>query len=316
VTDKTQDSKATDQGRASCVQLRLQDADMKLLQVFAHVAEAGGLSPAQYGLNMSLSAVSAALSNLETRLGFRLCDRGRGGFQLTEGGHLVYQELRSLSVAIGSFNRSVQAYTGDMQGQFNIAMDDAILTNLSCPIYKVIQRFAAQAPEISLNITIMSAPQMERALLNNELNIAIGPFQDLSPSLSAKTVYVEQQLLCCGRLHPIFDLQDAAEIEKAVAKAQYSKRSFEDRDRHQTNGLFTSAATAATMEAMLAMVLSGLYLGYLPHHACAPWIERGELKPLLPQVFAYDTDIQLVSRKGHGDKRVDLFLAALAETQT
>ncbi|WP_371811937.1 LysR family transcriptional regulator [Ruegeria sp. R13_0] len=59
---------------------------MKLLQVFAHVVEAGGLSPAQYRLNMSLSAVSAAISNLETRLGFRLCDRGRGGFQLTEGG--------------------------------------------------------------------------------------------------------------------------------------------------------------------------------------------------------------------------------------
>ncbi|WP_419738395.1 LysR family transcriptional regulator [Ruegeria sp.] len=314
--DKTQDLRTANQGGTSAVQLRLQDADMKLLQVFAHVVEAGGLSPAQYGLNMSLSAVSAAISNLETRLGFRLCDRGRGGFQLTEGGHLVYQELRSLSVAIGSFNRSVQAYTSDMQGQFNIAMDDAILTNLSCPIYKVIQRFAAQAPEISLNITIMSAPQMERALLNNELNIAIGPFQELSPSLRAETVYVEQQLLCCGRLNPIYDLYDPDEIEKAVTKARYSKRSFDDRDRHQAPGPFTSTATAATMEAMLAMVLSGLYLGYLPRHACEPWIERGELKSVLPQVFAYDTDIQLVSRKGHGDKRVDLFLAALAETQT
>lgn len=297
------------------VQLRLHDADLKLLQVFAHVVEAGGLSPAQYGLNMSLSAISAAISNLEIRLGFRLCDRGRGGFQLTEGGHLVYEELRPLSQAIGSFTRSIEAYNGDMHGQFSIAMDDAILTNLQCPIYRLIQEFAQQAPEISLNITIMSAPQMERALLNNELNIAIGPFRELSAALKAETIYTERQLLCCGRSHPAFDLEDENEIERAVAEARYSERSFDDRDKHQASGLFSSAATAATMEAMLGMVLSGLYLGYLPQHACEAWIERGELKSLLPGTYAYDTDIKLVSRKGHGDKRVKLFLKTLAEFQ-
>jgi DNA-binding transcriptional LysR family regulator len=301
--------------RSAPVQLSLHDADLKLLQVFAHVVEAGGLSPAQYGLNMSLSAISAAISNLETRLGFRLCDRGRGGFQLTEGGHLVYEELRPLSQAIGTFTRSVEAYNGDMHGQFSIAMDDAIMTNLRCPIYKVIQKFAAQAPEISLNIAIMSAPQMERALLNNELNIAIGPFRELSAALKAETVYVERQLLCCGRAHPAFDLEDEQEIEQAVTKARYSERSFDDRDKTQPHGLFTSAATAATMEAMLGMVLSGLYLGYLPRHACEPWIENGELKSILPKVYAYDTDIKLASRKGHGDKRVELFLKTLAEVQ-
>ncbi|MFA3918482.1 LysR family transcriptional regulator [Ruegeria hyattellae] len=120
--------------RQASVQLRLHDADLKLLQVFAHVAEAGGLSPAQYGQNMSLSAISAAISNLETRMGFRLCERGRGGLQLTEGGKLVYEELRPLSHAIGTFTRSIEAFSGDMHGQFSVAMDDAILTNLRCPI--------------------------------------------------------------------------------------------------------------------------------------------------------------------------------------
>ncbi len=312
----TPTSQTNDSDRQAPVQLRLHDADLKLLQVFAHVADAGGLSPAQYGLNMSLSAISAAISNLETRMGFRLCERGRGGFQLTEGGKLVYEELRPLSQAIGNFTRSVEAFSGDMHGQFSVAMDDAVLTNLRCPIYKVIQKFAEQAPEISLNVTIMSPPQMERALLDKELNIAIGPFRELSAALKAENVYAERQLLCCGRAHPAFDLEEGHAVEQAVAEAQYSERSFDDRDKHQAPGLFTGAAKAATMEAILAMVLSGQYLGYLPRHACEVWIERGELKSLLPEVYAYDTDIKVVSRKGHGDKRVDLFLKTLAAFQT
>jgi DNA-binding transcriptional LysR family regulator len=105
-----------------------------MFHVFAKVVEAGGMSSAQYDLNMSLSAISAAISNLETRMGFRLCERGRGGFQLTEGGKLVYEELRPFSHAIGTFTRSIEAFSGDMHGQFSVAMDDAILTNLRCPI--------------------------------------------------------------------------------------------------------------------------------------------------------------------------------------
>ncbi|MFA3918483.1 substrate-binding domain-containing protein [Ruegeria hyattellae] len=123
-------------------------------------------------------------------------------------------------------------------------------------------------------------PQLERPLLNNELNIAIGTFRQLSAAPKAETVYVERQLLCCGPAHPAFDLQEGREVEQAVAKAKYSERSFDDRDMHQAQGLFSSAAKAATMEAILGMVLSGLYLGYLPQHACKPWIERGELKSL------------------------------------
>ncbi|MQY43730.1 LysR family transcriptional regulator [Epibacterium sp. SM1969] len=93
----TPTSQTNDSDRQIPVQLRLHDADLKLLQVFAHVADAGGLSPAQYGLNMSLSAISAAISNLETRMGFRLCERGRGGFQLTEGGKLASHGLNAAS---------------------------------------------------------------------------------------------------------------------------------------------------------------------------------------------------------------------------
>jgi DNA-binding transcriptional LysR family regulator len=40
---------------------------------------------------VGLAAISKQISDLEIRIGMRLCTRGREGFHLTEEGRLVYQ---------------------------------------------------------------------------------------------------------------------------------------------------------------------------------------------------------------------------------
>ena len=59
---------------------RLSDLDLRLVRVFLAVVDASGVSAAQMTLNVGSSTISTQLATLETRLGFRLCDRGRGGF--------------------------------------------------------------------------------------------------------------------------------------------------------------------------------------------------------------------------------------------
>lgn len=294
---------------------RFRDVDLKLFQVFAKVVEAGGLSSAQYDLNMSLSAISTSISNLETRLGFRLCDRGRGGFQVTEGGHLVYSQLSQLNAALVRFESSLDAFKGDMRGQFLVAMDDGILTNLRCPIYKVIRSFMAEFPDIDLHVSIMSAPKMERALLNNELNVAIGPFLDISNALESVVAYNERQLLCCGRGHPAFGVEDKDSLERLVAAAEYSARKYDDAKYRSSSAVLTEATTASTVEAMLGMVLSGKYLGYLPRHACERWIDSAEIWPLDPDTYSYSTDIKVAYNRQRQDSRAEKFIKALEKVR-
>ena len=62
---------------------QLSDLDLRLIRVFLSVLDAGGISAAQTALNVSQSTISTQLATLETRLGFRLCERGRAGFRLT-----------------------------------------------------------------------------------------------------------------------------------------------------------------------------------------------------------------------------------------
>jgi hypothetical protein len=54
--------------------------DLHLLRLFVTVVEAGGFSAAQGVLGLSQPSISQQMAKLETRLGYRLCSRGKGGF--------------------------------------------------------------------------------------------------------------------------------------------------------------------------------------------------------------------------------------------
>ena len=62
--------------------IQLHDVDLKLLRVFATIVKCGGFSAAQAALNAGPSTISEQMSHLETRLGVKLCQRGRSGFHL------------------------------------------------------------------------------------------------------------------------------------------------------------------------------------------------------------------------------------------
>lgn len=72
--------------------------NIRQLQVFEAVARLESYSRAQQELGISISAISNAMSQLEGQLGFTLCQRGRGGFSLTEKGQqFLQQAIRVLS---------------------------------------------------------------------------------------------------------------------------------------------------------------------------------------------------------------------------
>ncbi len=75
---------------------RIADVDIRLLRVFLAVVESGGFSAAQTVLNVGIPTISLHMSELERRIGFRLCSRGSAGFQLSDRGKEVYEQTRAL----------------------------------------------------------------------------------------------------------------------------------------------------------------------------------------------------------------------------
>ena len=61
---------------------KMSDGDIRLLRVFCAVVRCGGFAAAESELQLGLPSISRYIKDLETRLGVRLCRRGRVGFSL------------------------------------------------------------------------------------------------------------------------------------------------------------------------------------------------------------------------------------------
>src|SRR5918994_4949596 len=91
---------------------RVSDADLRLLRIFATVVDCKGFAAAQTELNLSAPSISSYIAALEQRLGVRLCNRGRGGFVVTDKGAIIYREAQRLFAAIEEFTAGAGAVRG------------------------------------------------------------------------------------------------------------------------------------------------------------------------------------------------------------
>ncbi len=107
---------------------QLQDMDLRLLRVYKAVVESGGFSAAQLELNVSRSTISACMSDLETRLGLKLCSRGRAGFSLTNAGQQVYEITLQLLRSIDTFRNQLNTLHTQLKGELNIGITDNLIT--------------------------------------------------------------------------------------------------------------------------------------------------------------------------------------------
>ena len=98
------------------------DIDIKLLRVFCTIVECGGFSQAQSELNLSRSTISTHMANLETRLGFKLCSRGRAGFVLTARGGAVYEASRSMLFSIDAYHGQIGQLKERIVEKFRLAL--------------------------------------------------------------------------------------------------------------------------------------------------------------------------------------------------
>ena len=101
---------------------QLRDLDLQLLRLFVTVVESGGFSAAQGELGIGQSTISTQMAKLETRLGFRLCERGKAGFRLTPKGEQVLAATRKLFGAIETFKGEAQGMADKLLGELRIGL--------------------------------------------------------------------------------------------------------------------------------------------------------------------------------------------------
>jgi len=269
--------------------------DIKLLRVFAAVVRHQGFANAQAELKLSVSAISTYMSQLESQLGVVLCHRGRGGFSLTSRGEHFHHQVCRLLDELDHFQRYASGLKGELRGTFKLGVLDAMVDHPALPLTDAIGLYAQKHPTVHLDLAIVSPYELQLALLNNRLDMAVGAAPMRMNGLHYHLLYKEQHWLYCSRPHPLFALRRI--VPEQLAQQRMVSRGYWNQAELVRHGFHHSAATVETMEAQLILILSGAYIGYLPEHYAQPWVERGKLRPLCKTAFSYQSPFFLMLRK-------------------
>lgn len=270
--------------------------NLKLLTIFVTVARCQGYSRAQQALNMTLPAISGYMSELEQRLGFVLCQRGRGGFALTPRGEQFLQYSLQLLDTLSDFEHQVEELKTEQGGVFSLGVVDSVSTDERLGLAQSIHQFSERYPAVYLNLSIQDPNALQQKVLDNRLDLAIGHFPVNVNNLVSVPLHHEQHWLYCSDSHPLFGLSvhEAGELHHY----NFVTRSYWNQAELTRRGFKASAASVETIEAQLILILSGRYIGYLPEHCALSWVKQGRLKALSPQQFSYQAPFSLIFRRG------------------
>jgi DNA-binding transcriptional LysR family regulator len=277
---------------------RLSDIDLRLLRIYRAVVEAGGFAAAEVELNISRAAISMAMADLETRLGLRLCQRGRAGFSVTDSGQQVYEAILQLFTSIEGFRTRVNALHDQLKGDLNIGIADNLVTLPHMKITNSLRQLKLQASDIGINISMMPPHEIEKAVLDVRLHVGVIPRLRKIAELEYIPLYEEKSHLYCSYHHPLFDIAEQQEVIQQVpnydAVAPAYAQTADTKIQYQA---LKTSSTATDREGVAFLIMTGCFIGYLPTHYAAQWIQQGKMKAICAGHFHYSTDYAVIHKK-------------------
>ncbi|WP_026258748.1 LysR family transcriptional regulator [Uliginosibacterium gangwonense] len=262
-------------------------ADLEDLTAFVAVAREGGFRGAARATGTSASRLSEALRRLETKLGVRLLHRTTRNVALTDAGARLLERLGPALAEVEASLDVVNGFRDRPAGRLrlNVPVSAARLV-----LPRIVPPFLAAYPDICLEVIAEdrfvdlvaegcdAGIRYEERLEQDMVAIPIGPRRQRFAA-AASPAYLERR----GRPNHPRELLEHACLRGRFASGAMNAWAFE-RDgevvKVDPNGPLIVGVGAATDLAVEAAV-AGSGIIYLFEDWLRPYIERGELEPVL-----------------------------------
>lgn len=286
------------------------DYEIKQLKVFTTVVECGGFSAAETELNITRSTISIHIANLESRLNLTLCQRGRGGFSLTDEGQTIYNSAKQLFGALEEFRATVNNLNSTLSGDLRLLFSDTVSGDPRLQLPELIHQLHDQAPDVYITVDVASMNTIEQKIINEEAEIGFVPLHHEIEGLEYIHLFTDVCRLYCHRQHPLYKVPERQLTDEIVDSQALIQAGVKPHKKaiHLIEPM-DPRATAYYYETRLAMIRSGKYVGFLPEHYVDQNTQPGELRALLPNTRNYKLDSgAIVKKSARPNKARNLFL--------
>lgn len=291
---------------------QISDVDLKLIRTFRAVADCSGFSLAEIELNMTKSAISKQIADLEIRLGVQLCHRGRSGFAMTPEGQLVYDASTKMLSALEGFRTELNALQKNPVGTLHVGCIDSLITNENSPIMEILRRFSTNYPEVNIKIITTSSAEIDQSVADRRVQIGFSTDRGSVKGASSLRLFSEHSYLYCSKGHPLYELDESDLSLDLLVRQRFAQHAYSEAELRDESGTgLTPAASGQFTEGIAMLILTGNFIGFLPQHYARAWTQTGEMRPLLPANVRKVTKIRLLY---HNDSIIMPLVSAFVKT--
>ena len=292
--------------------------NLRQLELFVAVVEAGSFSRGAEAASLTQSTVSQHVAALESEVELQLLDRTGQGVVMTHAGKLFQQHAYKVLEECAALRQAMAGFRGLQQVELTVGASN-IPANYLIPA--ILPRLAAEHPGIALTMQTGDSREMLDSLLAGTVELAVVgsrsddrgvEYQPLASDLLVLAVNSRHSWSRCSAI-TLDDLGDCSLIVResgsgsGQALQQALRQAGFDQDRLQV------AARLGSNEAVRQAVLSGFGAAFLSEISIQQELKRGELVKVPVVDFAVKRHFWLVTRRRRTASPASLAFTALMQ---
>lgn len=252
----------------------MKEPTIRQVRYFIAVANSGQISRAAIDLNVSQSAVTTAVKQLEEIVGAQLFQRHPGGLSLTYEGSIFLDHARRILAAVDEAVRSPSRLREDISGKIRLAMTYTV-AGYFLPPY--IERFHRAFPNIELHMVEASRNEIEDGLISGTYDCAVMLTSNIADQegLAYDTLMQSRRRLWLSSRHPLLEKENITlgdvslepYVMLTVDEASNTAQRYWNRSNYRPKTEFRTSS----VEAVRSLVAAGFGVTILSDMVYRPW---------------------------------------------
>jgi len=197
--------------------------ELKSLQCFMAVAQAGGFRRASARTGILQSVLSRKVRELEETLGVSMFERHREGVRLTNAGKRFLEDIKSLFAQLDRATSALQAAGSAGEGNLRLGFACSISGGF---LRQLISNWRQSHPHVSLTLVDGSLQEMVAAVVHREIDATVTTGVAVPPGCDIEQLWVDRIFLAVPSSHRLsvrrcVSLQDAAQEKFIVNQSNF-----------------------------------------------------------------------------------------------
>lgn len=280
---------------------------LRHMKIFVIVCRCKSVTTAAEKLGIAQPAVSLAIKELEQYYGIRLFDRISHKMFITEEGKQLLQYANKIVALFDEIEYDIRNWDS-----FGILRIGSSITIGTCLMPDYVRRFRAQYPKFKVLVTIDNSAEIEKKILENQLDFALIEGAVHYDSIVCHRFLKDELVLLCGARDESYpdevSVEEIAELPFILREKGSGTRELFDSTLLTKGITVTPEWESISTEAIVSAISNGLGVSVLPFRLVEKALTEKRLKQIRIRSLKFERYFNLIYHKDkHFSKSVIAF---------